>query len=104
VSSGSYFGKGAESWEYPDFADPKKGPPSCQGKNVELFFVDPSEPEFRESTAEAKSLCKQCPYVAECLEWAIKNNEMGVWGGTTERERASLKRRGLRPWNLYRDF
>jgi WhiB family redox-sensing transcriptional regulator len=102
VSSGSYFGKGAESWEYPDFADAEKGAPSCQGKDVELFFVDPNEATYRHSTAEAKTLCKQCPYVAECLEWAFKNNELGVWGGTTERERASMKRRGLRPWNLYK--
>jgi len=98
----SFFGKGADFTEYPDFSDTERGKPACRGEDVELFFAEPSEPDYKDSTEQAKTFCKTCPYVAECLEWAFKNNEMGVWGGTTERERASMKRKGLRPWNLYK--
>lgn len=99
----SFFGNGAHFSEYPNFADAERGKPSCEGEDVEIFFIDPSEPNHKQATAEAKKFCKTCPYVAECLEWAFKNNELGVWGGTTERERRVMKRNGIRPWNLYRE-
>jgi WhiB family transcriptional regulator, redox-sensing transcriptional regulator len=98
--SNSFFGNGADFTEYPDFSDAERGKPACEGEDVEIFFVEPSEPDYRRATTEAKEFCKRCPYVAECFEWALKNNEMGVWGGTTERERASMKRKGVRPWNI----
>jgi WhiB family redox-sensing transcriptional regulator len=50
---------------------------------------------------EAKSLCKNCPVVAECLADALDNRtEFGVWGGMTERERRALLRRrpDVRSW------
>ena len=98
----SFFGKGAHFSEYPNFADSERGKPACEGEDVELFFAETSEPDFKHKTEQAKKFCGTCPYVAECMEWAFNNNEMGVWGGTTERERAVMKRKGLRPWNLYK--
>lgn len=52
------------------------------------------------STAtDAKRICVACPVRAECLEYALENNErQGVWGGKTYRERMVLRRdRGFRP-------
>lgn len=40
------------------------------------------------SPAQAKQLCEGCPVRAECLQWALDHEEFGVWGGTTEEERA----------------
>ena len=65
---------------------------SCRGLDPELFYAESGAAIMR-----AKTLCSQCPVREKCLEWAIKREEFGVWGGTTARERASLRReRGLR--------
>lgn len=39
--------------------------------------------------AEAKAVCAECPVREDCLHWAVKHHEHGVWGGlsTAERER-----------------
>lgn len=45
------------------------------------------------SSREARSVCKVCPVKAECLQWALDTDQRyGVLGGTTERERAALKK------------
>jgi len=41
----------------------------------------------------AKAVCGACRVRDECLAFAIKHNERGVWGGTTERERKALVQR-----------
>ncbi|MBN9325765.1 MAG: WhiB family transcriptional regulator, partial [Cellulomonas sp.] len=51
-------------------------------------------PEKGGSTREAKKVCTQCEVRAECLEYALANDErFGIWGGLSERERRKLKRR-----------
>lgn len=50
-------------------------------------------PERGASTAEAKAICRVCPVQAECLTYAINNNEKhGIWGGKSERERRRIRR------------
>lgn len=47
--------------------------------------------------AEAKAVCRECVVKGICLKWAIDNNQdAGVWGGMSEEERRSLKRRAAR--------
>ena len=42
---------------------------------------------------EAKAICMECPVVNECLDYAIRTNQdSGIWGGTTEEERKSIRR------------
>ena len=51
----------------------------------------------QEQIEQAKSICRQCSVSAQCLEYAIKENQdTGVWGGLSEDERRSLKRRYAR--------
>ena len=41
--------------------------------------------------AEAKVICATCPVQAQCLKFAIDNDEReGVWGGLTAKERKAL--------------
>jgi WhiB family redox-sensing transcriptional regulator len=48
------------------------------------------------STREAKKVCVSCEVRAECLEYALENDErFGIWGGLSERERRKLKRRAV---------
>ena len=64
----------------------------CKGLDPELFYA-----EAGAAVTKAKSLCAACPVRVQCLEWGIRREEFGVWGGTTARERAAIRReRGLR--------
>ena len=45
----------------------------------------------------ALEMCQRCPVVSECLTWALETGQdAGVWGGMSEDERRSLKRRRAR--------
>lgn len=40
----------------------------------------------------AVAVCRACPVREVCLEYALEHGELGVWGGTTERERREQRR------------
>lgn len=49
-------------------------------------------PEKGGSTLPAKQVCRSCEVRAECLEYALTHEEQfGVYGGLSERERRRLK-------------
>ena len=63
----------------------------CAETDPEAFF-----PEKGGSTREAKKICTGCEVKAECLEYALANDErFGIWGGLSERERRRLRRRAI---------
>ncbi len=74
------------------------GEPSCASVDPELFF--PQEVELGNSKvvskyqnlSAAKAICTSCPLKLQCLEYALKNYEVGVWGGTTEHQRDDLRK------------
>ena len=39
----------------------------------------------------AKSVCAACPVSQLCLNYAVNNEEYGVWGGYTPKERAQMR-------------
>ncbi len=57
----------------------------CVGMDTEIFFA--------EGTQFAKQFCSNCPVIEACREEAVKNHLRGVWGGTTESERESIRRK-----------
>ncbi|MEU4129328.1 WhiB family transcriptional regulator [Streptomyces wuyuanensis] len=69
----------------------------CRGEDPDLFFPiggGNSGPTLVQ-TAEAKAVCRRCPVARQCLEWALRRGPVdGIWGGTTERERRAVGRRG----------
>ena len=69
----------------------------CRDEDPELFFpLGTSGPALLQ-IAEAKSVCRRCPVVSECLTWALESGQdAGVWGGMSEDERRALKRRNAR--------
>jgi len=63
----------------------------CAQTDPEAFF-----PEKGGSTRDAKKVCVGCEVRAECLEYALANDErFGIWGGLSERERRKLKKRAV---------
>ena len=60
----------------------------CAQTDPEAFF-----PEKGGSTRDAKRICTTCEVKAQCLEYALQNDErFGIWGGLSERERRRLRR------------
>ena len=61
----------------------------CAETDPEAFF-----PEKGGSTRDAKRVCSGCTVRAECLEFALANDErFGIWGGLSERERRRIRLR-----------
>jgi WhiB family transcriptional regulator, redox-sensing transcriptional regulator len=74
---------------------------ACRDVDPDLFFPShpPSHPDNRPSVRArveepAKQVCRACPVVDPCLEYAVtRNQDDGIWGGLNEDERRSLRRR-----------
>lgn len=47
----------------------------------------------RERIGMAKEICLRCPVRAECLEYSIDNDCVGIWGGMDTGERRDYARR-----------
>ena len=60
---------------------------ACIGLGDLLF-----EDRMRTVVKKAKRLCSTCAVKQECLDYALRNNEDGVWGGLTANERRKVKR------------
>jgi WhiB family redox-sensing transcriptional regulator len=59
---------------------------ACAGQ-TDLFFVKGTPP------TRTRQICGGCPVREECLAYALADPELvGLWGGTTERERRELRR------------
>jgi WhiB family redox-sensing transcriptional regulator len=71
---------------------------ACRGRDPGDFVIEPTgnQKETMELHAAAMRTCAHCPVTAECLQFALLHDErVGVWGGTTPRQRRELKRKLL---------
>jgi WhiB family redox-sensing transcriptional regulator len=65
---------------------------ACRTEEPELFFPIGTSESALDQLAEAKSVCRGCPVVSECLAWALETGQnSGVWGGMSEDERRQLQ-------------
>lgn len=48
-------------------------------------------PQDRWQSDVAKAACRNCPVLVRCFNWALHNEQHGVWGGTTAAEREHLR-------------
>ena len=70
---------------------------ACLTVDPELFFPIGNTGPAIAQIEEARKVCQTCSVVETCLKWALDNNQdSGVWGGMSEEERRSLKRRTAR--------
>lgn len=74
---------------------------ACKDMPTEMFFP----PSGKTPSAKiAKEVCNTCEIRVQCLQWALANNEFGIWGGTTTEERNVLKRSPAKRKLLLRDI
>lgn len=62
---------------------------ACLGTDTERFF--PEGQGSKAGLAKAREVCAGCPVLDECLAFALKHGEQGVWGGTTTAERRAMR-------------
>jgi WhiB family redox-sensing transcriptional regulator len=69
----------------------------CLGSDPDLFFPLGSKGKPLAQAEMAKGLCHGCSVREVCLLYALETNQVtGVWGGTTEEERRSIRRKWVR--------
>ncbi len=67
---------------------------ACSGYRHALFF--PVGDTDTAAIERAIAICLGCAVIDDCLEYALETNQRaGIWGGTTEEERRSLRRKWL---------
>lgn len=68
---------------------------ACRDEDPELFFpLNTNTKQGAEQIKEAKAVCNRCEVIGECLLWAMENSQdSGVWGGMSEDERKTLRKR-----------
>jgi WhiB family redox-sensing transcriptional regulator len=86
----------------PDLSAPLRALPwadeaVCATTDPELFFPDKGTTGYVtvDGTREhhAKRICRRCPALEPCREYAMANPELlGIWGGLTAEERRLLRR------------
>lgn len=70
----------------------------CDEEDPEVFFPKGSDGPWVLVIEEAKAVCRRCPVMEECLQWALETGQdFGVWGGLSEWDRRRLQRRASRP-------
>jgi hypothetical protein len=76
---------------------------SCASGTVdsELFFeadADVNQNQIRTVLPMLKKFCSTCPVQSDCLDYAMRHDVQGVWGGTAYAERKQRRKRlGLKP-------
>jgi WhiB family redox-sensing transcriptional regulator len=69
---------------------------ACLHADPDLFFPS-SDSNAHAALLRAKAICRMCPVISRCLQWAVTNNEtQGIWGGLTPQERKSVRRKLIR--------
>lgn len=72
---------------------------ACRGESLVLFFGGEGERSRERDAreADAKAVCATCSARLACLDYALNKPENhGLYGGLTEKERASERRRRMR--------
>ena len=87
------FLEGINVYNYPDFIS--QGVAPCATMDPELYFPERGGGQEQE-TKIAKRICNTCQYKVACLEWAVDHDEVGIWGGTSEKERRAFRRQKRR--------
>jgi hypothetical protein len=58
---------------------------ACKGIATSLFYENKVSPQL-------KALCEYCPIAEQCRDWALRHENFGYWGGTTEAQRIVERR------------
>lgn len=72
---------------YPKFT----GTEPCTQVGWEHFYLQDGSSGWT-NLNKMRALCAGCPMQVECLEYALEHERYGFWAGTTENERARIRK------------
>ena len=81
--------------------EPFKNPPRggrCVGEETKMWFprIDKGDKgryrKTQEDIAKAIKICTGCSVNFDCLEYSLRHEPWGIWGGKTELERSKIRK------------
>jgi WhiB family redox-sensing transcriptional regulator len=69
---------------------------NCKDAPTNLFFPSeeiPNPAAYRASAQKAREYCEMCSVQQQCLDYALRNETVGIWGGMTARQRQKERTR-----------
>jgi WhiB family redox-sensing transcriptional regulator len=70
---------------------------ACKGQTHHFFAPHGEQAEARERReAVAAAICRTCPVLLECRDYARRHREQGWWGGENDEDRLEARRRARR--------
>lgn len=83
----------------------------CRGMDTELWYPPRDKDKYQSVAQVSKAVCygkdgfPECPVRKECLLYSDKMDEQhGIWGGMSHRERNSLKRKADKAGLSFQDW
>lgn len=70
--------------------DMKSG--ACVGKPTNWWFPEDVSRNAKENSRNAKIICRGCAVIDKCLEFSLRHETHGIWGGLSETEREQKRR------------
>ena len=64
---------------------------ACKGSDPDQYFPHPYVSHAQ--IASIRAMCEACPVRRECADWGIHHEQLGIWGGTTDRQRREIRRK-----------
>lgn len=65
-------------------------PPCAEVADPDLYF--PGRGDSSHQEREAAAVCSSCRFTTPCLSYAVRHGVEGIWAGTSERDRARMRR------------
>ena len=82
----------------------------CRGMDTELWFPPRDKTKYKKIATISKGVCfgrdglPECPVRKECLLYSEKMDEQhGIWGGLSHRERNALKRKAKKSGKTFEE-
>lgn len=72
------------------------GTQNCVGIETEMFYSEKGTDTRTKQGQMLREICGACSYQPDCLNYAIKHELHGFWGGSTAADRRIIrKKRGI---------
>jgi hypothetical protein len=65
---------------------------ACVGQPTNWWFPEDASRTAKQNSRNAKSICRECKVVDDCLEFSLRYETHGIWGGLSETEREQRRR------------
>jgi WhiB family redox-sensing transcriptional regulator len=84
----------AVAWSLPEtIAADWRAAAACREADPDVFFPVGTTGAALQQIEAAKAVCRACPSLDPCLEFALSTGQdAGVWGATSEEERRAIRR------------